>query len=274
MTAAPITRTIHSTGEQLAVVGLGTWQTFDVGPNEYGDRAALLEEFLARGGQVVDSSPMYGRAEAAVGAALDARGLGSGAFLATKVWTTGREAGRRQIEDSFRHLRTDRLDLLQVHNLVDLRTQLATLRELKGEGRVRYIGVTHYTSSGHDAIARVIETEAMDFVQINYSVSEREAENRVLPSAMDRGVAVIINRPFAEGALMQRLRSRPVPAWAAEIDCRTWAQLLLKFVIAHPAVTTVIPATANPQHLRDNIAAMYGSLPDAALRTRIIAAAR
>jgi diketogulonate reductase-like aldo/keto reductase len=225
------------------------------------------------GGTVVDSSPMYGRSEEVVGDLAAKLGLQSKLFLATKVWTSGKAAGVRQMEDSMRKLKSTRIDLMQVHNLVDVDTHLDTLAAWKREGRVRYVGVTHYTAGHHDAVARIIAERPVDFVQINYSVGEREAETRLLPLARERGVAVLANRPFAGGDLFRRLRSRPLPGWAAEIDCTSWAQVLLKFVVSHPAITCAIPATSQAAHLRDNMQAARGRLPDAALRTRIAAEA-
>jgi aryl-alcohol dehydrogenase-like predicted oxidoreductase len=272
---AILTRPIPSTGESVPVVGLGTWQTFDVGasPAERAPLEEVLAAFVELGGRVVDSSPMYGRSEQVVGDVAAKLGVQSRLFLATKVWTTGKTAGIRQMEDSMRKLRAARIDLMQVHNLVDVDTHLATLAEWKRAGRVRYVGITHYTAGGHDAVARLIAARPLDFVQINYSVGEREAERRLLPLAQERGTAVLANRPFAGGDLFARLRRRPLPAWAAEIDCDSWAQVLLKFVISHPAVTCAIPATSRAAHLRDNMKAAHGRLPDAALRARIAAEA-
>lgn len=274
--AAPIlTRRIPSSGETVAVIGLGTWQTFDVGPTP-AERTPLQEvlgTFVALGGKVVDSSPMYGRSEEVVGDLAAKLGLRSKLFVATKVWTSGKTSGIEQMEASMRKLRTGVIDLMQVHNLVDACTHLDTLREWKHEGRVRYLGVTHYTAGSHDDVARVIADQPLDFVQINYSVGEREAARRLLPLALERGVAVIANRPFAGGELFRRLRSRAVPAWAAEIECDSWPQLLLKFVVSHPAITCAIPATSKVAHLRDNMKAGYGRLPDEELRARIAAEA-
>ncbi len=273
--SAILTRPIPATGEALPLVGLGTWQTFDVGAGA-AERAAVEEvlgAFVEVGGTLVDSSPMYGRAEAVVGDAAAKLGAQSKLFLATKVWTTGKAAGIRQMEESFRRLRAARVDLMQVHNLVDADTHLATLAAWKREGRVRYVGVTHYTAGSHDAVARLIAARPVDFVQINYSVGEREAERRLLPLAAERGAAMIANRPFAGGDLFARLRRTPLPAWAAEIDCDSWAQVLLKWVVSHPAVTCAIPATSRVAHLRDNMKAAHGRLPDARLRDRIAAEA-
>jgi diketogulonate reductase-like aldo/keto reductase len=264
-------RAIPRAGESLPVMGLGTWQTFDVGKDEAA-RAPLrevLREFARLGGRVVDSSPMYGQSETVVGDLAAELGLHKELFLATKVWTSGREAGIRQMEQSFRRLRAQRLDLMQIHNLVDWRTHLDTLRRWKEKGRIRYIGVTHYTESAYDELARVLETEELDFVQLNYSIAEREAEGRLLPLAAERRVGVLVNRPFAEGALFRKVRGKPLPPWAAEAGCASWAQIFLKFIISHPAVTCAIPATSKLQHLIDNMQAGLGPPPDAATRERM-----
>ena len=270
-----LTRPIPATGEQLPVIGLGTWQTFDVGPSaaERAPLDAVLREFAALGGRLLDSSPMYGRSEEVAGDLMAAHGLREKLFVATKVWITGRAAGIEQMNASLQKLRARPIDLLQVHNLVDTATHLDTLRGWRRDGHVRYLGVTHYTASGAAAVAKLIEREAVDFIQINYSVGEREAEQRLLPLARERGVAVIANRPFAGGELLRSLRAKPLPAFAAELGCTSWAQLLLKFVIAHPAMTVAIPATSKVEHLRDNLAAGTGRLPDEPLRARIAAAA-
>jgi len=233
----------------------------------------VLITFADLGGRVIDSSPMYGRSEEVVGELSARHALRARQFIATKVWTTGRAAGIRQMEDSMRKLRAGAgIDLMQVHNLVDVETHLDTLREWKREGRVRYIGVTHYDAGSHAAVARVMAAHRLDFVQINYSVGEREAEQRLLPLARERGIAVIANRPFAGGDMFRRLKARALPSWAAEIGCTSWAQLMLKFVISHPAITCAIPGTGKPAHLADNLGAARGVMPDAALRTRIAAA--
>jgi aryl-alcohol dehydrogenase-like predicted oxidoreductase len=268
---AILTKPIPRTGESLPVIGLGTWQTFDVGPAESA-RAPLrqvLHEFVRLGGRVIDSSPMYGQSERVAGDLAAELTLHSQLFIATKVWTSGREAGIRQMEESFRRLRTKPIDLLQIHNLVDWRTHLTTLRGWKKEGRVRYIGVTHYTASAYDQLARVLESEELDFVQLNYSIAEREAEQRLLPLAGDRGVAVLVNRPFAQAQLFSKVRGKPLPPFAEEIGCATWAQFFLKFVVSHPAVTCAIPATSKVQHLADNMRAGMGHLPDAKIRQRM-----
>jgi aryl-alcohol dehydrogenase-like predicted oxidoreductase len=275
MDQQPVARPIPSSGELLPVIGLGTWQTFDVG-RDAASRAPLadvLRAFVELGGSFVDSSPMYGRAEEVVGELAGSLGVREKLFLATKVWTEGRKAGIRQMEDSMRKLGVRRLDLMQVHNLVDVEVHLATLASWKQEGRVRYVGITHYAASYHDAVARVLDKHPVDFVQINYSVVEREAERRLLPLARERGIAVVVNRPFAKGALLRRLLTRALPPWAADIACTSWPQLLLKFIVSHAAVTCVIPATASIAHLRDNMRAGAAPLPDESMRERIAKAA-
>lgn len=271
-------RTIPQTGESLPIIGLGTWQTFDV---DLDARARtrlgeVLTTFVDAGGRLVDSSPMYRRSERVVGELAASAGIHDRLFLATKVWTRGRAEGIRQMENSMRLLRTDRLDLMQVHNLVDARIHLDTLRGWKRDGRVRYIGVTHYTAAGAAEIARLIATEPVDFVQINYSAVERAAEEKLLPECRDRGIAVIANRPLGGegGGLLRALASRPLPALAAEAGCATWAQLLLTFVVSHPAVTCAIPATGDPGHLRDDLRAGDGPIIDEGLRERIATAVR
>ncbi len=265
-----LTRLIPSTQEPLPSIGLGTWQTFDVRSEAaYPPLRQTLETLHAGGGSVIDSSPMYGQSEAVVGeltAELQAR---EQFFYATKVWTTGREAGIRQMEESLRKLRRPHIDLLQIHNLVDWKTHLATLREWKAAGKVRYIGITHYTNTMHPELERVFSTEQIDFVQFNYSILDRHAEQRLLPAAAAHGVATLINRPFTAGNLLARVRGQALPPWAAEMGIQSWPQLLLKFILAHPAVTCVIPGTGNPAHLADNLRAGLGPLPDAATREKM-----
>lgn len=268
---APLARPIPSTGGTLPVIGMGTWQTFDVA-----DPAPLeevLKVFFELGGRLLDSSPMYGRSEQVAGRLIEKLGLGGKFFVATKVWTKGRAEGVKQMEASMAKLGARPIDLMQVHNLVDVATHLDTLRGWKKDGIVRHLGITHYSADHHEAVAKLVASETLDFVQINYSVGEREAENRLLPLAKDRGVAVIANRPFAGGELFGRLRGKPLPDWAKEIGCDSWAQLLLKFVVSHPAVTCAIPATSKVAHLRDNMKAGHGAMPDEATRRRIAAAA-
>jgi diketogulonate reductase-like aldo/keto reductase len=265
-------RTIPSSGESLPVVGLGTWQVFDVGttPAERRPLEEVLALFAKLGGRVVDSSPMYGRAEQVIGEIATKLDLHRSLFLATKVWTTGKQAGIESMERSLAKLQTKRIDLMQVHNLVDVRTHLATLRDWKQQGRARHLGITHYSSSAYDQVAKLLRSEKLDFVQINYSLLEREAEEQILPIAQDRGVAVIVNRPFGGGDLFARVREKPLPDWASEFDCHSWAQFLLKWIVAHPAVTCAIPATSNARHLEDNMHSGVGRLPDADMRRRMI----
>lgn len=265
-------RAIPSTGEKLPVIGLGSWQVFDVGPGDAERRPLedVMARFVGLGGRVVDSSPMYGRSEQVIGEIATKLRLHSSMFVATKVWTTGKEEGIASMERSLARLQTKKLDLMQVHNLVDARTHLATLRAWKEEGRLRYLGITHYNSSAYSEVIRLLRAEKVDFLQINYSLGEREAEHEILPLAQDRGVAVLINRPFGGGDLFSRVRQKPLPEWAAEFDCHSWAQFLLKWIVAHPAVTCAIPATGNVRHLEDNVQAGLGRLPDPKQRRRMV----
>lgn len=265
-------RAVPSSGESLPVIGLGTWQAFEVGSTD-AERQSLEEVlalFVKLGGRVVDSSPMYGRAEQVIGEIATKLDLHKSLFLATKVWTTGKQQGIDSMEKSLAKLQVERIDLMQVHNLVDARTQLATLRDWKQQGRARYLGITHYASSAYGEVTKLLRSEKLDFVQINYSLLEREAEKGILPLAQDRGVAVIVNRPFGGGDLFSRVRQKPLPDWATEFDCHSWAQFLLKWIIAHPAVTCAIPATSNARHLEDNMLASMGRLPDVKLRQRMV----
>jgi aryl-alcohol dehydrogenase-like predicted oxidoreductase len=267
-----LSRSIPSTGEAMPVIGLGTWPVFDVGADAAARQPLreVLRLLLEAGGRIIDTSPMYGRAEAVLGDLLAEEGAGSRPFLATKVWTNGSQRGLEQMRRSARLLRTATIDLLQIHNLVDWRTHLANLRRMKAEGAVRYIGVTHYTAAALPELARILTSEPdIDFVQCAYSLMARAAERELLPVAAARGVAVIVNRPFEQGALFHRLRRRPLPDWAREFDCAGWPQLFLKYVLAEPAVTCVIPATGNPDHLRDDLLAGCGRLPDARQRQQI-----
>jgi diketogulonate reductase-like aldo/keto reductase len=265
-------RAIPSDGEAMPVIGLGTWQVFDVDPGDPArPRLAEVLRMLAdAGGRMIDTSPMYGRAEAVTGDLVAEAELRPRVFLATKVWTSGREAGIAQMRRSAELLRSPVLDLIQIHNLLDWRTHLATLRRMKEDGGVRYIGITHYTTGSLSDLARILASEpGIDFVQCGYSLATRDAETRLLPVAAERGVAVIINQPFETGGMFRRVRGRPLPEWAAEFDCASWAQLFLKYVIVNPEVTCVIPATAKPEHMQDNLQAGFGRLPDAAQRERI-----
>lgn len=264
-------RKIPKSGEAIPAVGLGSWQTFDVGAAA-AERSALrevLKLFVEQGGRVVDSSPMYGESEDVIGDLAADLGVTAKLFLATKVWTSGRADGIRQMNESFRLLRTQRMDLMQVHNLVDWKTHLKTLREWKMQGKVRYLGITHYTESAYDDLARVMETEDIDFVQFNYNIIARAAEKRLLPLAHERRIAVLVNKPFEKAGLFDKVRGKDLPPWAKDIDCATWAQFFLKFILGHPAVTCVIPATSKPKHLLDNMQAGLGRLPDAATRERM-----
>ena len=259
-----LTRVISSTGEAVPVIGLGTWKVFDVGESTSVRKGpkAVLDEFVKLGGTLVDSSPMYGRAERVIGDLARELCATDRLFMATKVWTTGREKGIEGMRESMRRMGVSRMDLMQVHNLVDVDTHLATLAEWKAEGIVRYVGITHYTAGAHADVGRVLDRHAVDFLQINYSVVEREVERWLLPMCRERGIAVIANRPFATGELAQRLRGRPLPEIATALQCGSWAELLLKFVISHPAITCVIPATGSIEHLRQNMAAGNDPLPD------------
>jgi aryl-alcohol dehydrogenase-like predicted oxidoreductase len=271
-TAMPLRRPIPKTGEKITAVGLGTYQAFDIG-RDAAERAAakdVLRLFVEREGQVIDSSPMYGNAETAVGDLAAELGVRDKLFVATKVWTSGKQAGLVQMQESLRKLQVDRLDLMQVHNLLDAPNHLATLRDWKKAGKIRYLGVTHYHEGAYDALERVIKPGDIDFVQFNYSMAERDAEDRLLQVAADSATAVIINRPFAQASLFNRVKGKPLPDWASEFDCASWAQYFLKYILAQPAVTCVIPATRKPQHLIDNMGAGLGRLPEAALRKRMV----
>jgi diketogulonate reductase-like aldo/keto reductase len=270
--SAMLTRAVPSTGETLPVIGLGTWQAFDVDLSSDNRRQLgdVLSLFVKLGGRVIDTSPMYGRAEDVIGELTTALGIQDRIFLATKVWTRGKQNGIKSMERSMTLLRAKRIDLMQVHNLVDVQTQLATLREWKAQGRIRYLGVTHYEAGAFADVERIMRSEKLDFVQINYSLMEREAEERVLPLARERGIAVIVNRPFGGGDLFNRTRSKPLPDWAAEFDCHSWAQFLLKWIVTNPAVACAIPATNKPHHLEDNMEGGIGRLPDAKMRQRMV----
>ena len=268
----PIRRRIPSSGELVPAIGIGSWQTFDVAPDEVATVQPVLTRFLALGGRVIDSSPMYGRAEAAIGEMLAADPATPTPFLATKVWTEGKRAGEREMRRSLARLGVSTLDLMQVHNLVDWQTQLATMRAWKDAGTFRYLGVTHYQRAAFDELERIVRRERVDFVQLPYSVSDRSAERRLLPAAADAGVAVLVMQPFDSGALFDRVRGKPLPAVAAELACTSWAQLFLKWLLGHPAVTCPIPATAKLHHLEDNMGALHGPVPDEAQRAAIVAA--
>jgi len=270
--SAMLARAIPSSGEKLPVIGLGTWQAFDVdltsdNRRQLGD---VLSLFVKLGGRVIDTSPMYGRAEDVIGELTTTLGIQDKIFLATKVWTRGKENGINSMERSMALLRAKRIDLMQVHNLVDVQTQVATLREWKSQGRIRYLGITHYEAGAFADVEKIMRREKLDFVQINYSLMEREAEERLLPLAQERGLAVIVNRPFGGGDLFSRTRSKPLPDWAVEFDCHSWAQFFLKWIVTNPAVTCAIPATNKPRHLEDNMGGGIGRLPDAKMRQRMV----
>lgn len=273
-TAAPapvLERPIPATGERIPAIGMGTWLTFDVAPGADRDaRLAVLREFFAGGGALLDSSPMYGYAEAALGE-LVPKARPARVFNATKVWTPTRFLGVRQMEESFAHWGVRRFDLMQVHNMLDWETHLATLKEWKAAGRIRYLGITTSHGRRHDALEAAMKRERFDFVQFSYSFADRDAERRLLPLAQDRGAAVIVNRPFDGGGLFGAVKGKPLPGWARDIDCANWAQVFLKFVVSHPAVTCAIPATTSPAHMREDTGALQGRLPDAALRRRMAA---
>src|SRR5262245_36629473 len=307
---AMTTRPIPRTKEPIPTVGLGTWQAFDVDPSGRAAQVEVMRQFLAAGGRVIDSSPMYGRAEGIVGDVLADLGAIGTPFLATKVWTRGKREGIAEMERSRQRMcaervsrsetggRTSRgierseteggdpaglsggaggraprgIDLMQIHNLLDWQTHLPVLREMKQAGKIRYLGVTHYSHGELPQIERMMRSEALDFIQVPYNIADRAVEARVLPAAADTGTAVLVMRPFEEGALFRQVKGKPLPGWAADLDCTSWAQIFLKFIIGHPAVTCPIPATADPKHLADNIQAGFGRLPDAAQRRAMIAA--
>ena len=272
--AAPamITRPVPSSGEAVPVIGLGTSQVFDVGSGADSRQPLreVLRLMLDGGGKIIDTSPMYGRAEAVTGDLVADMEVRPRIFLATKVWTSGREAGTLQMHRSAELLKSPVIDLIQIHNLQDWRTHLATLRAMKAAGTIRYIGITHYTTGALAELARILRAEpGIDFVQCAYSLGTRDAETALFPIAAERGVAVIVNRPFEDGGMFRRVRGRNLPEWAAEFDCASWAQLFLKYIIAEPAVTCAIPATSNPAHMEDDLKAGSGRLPDAKQRQQI-----
>jgi aryl-alcohol dehydrogenase-like predicted oxidoreductase len=265
-------RPIPRSGELLPIVGVGTYQTFDVGddPAARAELKEVLRLLAQAGGGMIDSSPMYGSAEDVVGDLSAELGNRKSLFFATKVWTSGRDAGVRQMQASLRLMRTDVMDLMQVHNLLDVDTHLQTLRDWKSAGKIRYLGITHYHAGAYGQLERLIKTGAYDFVQFNYSMAEREAEARLLPACADSGTAVIVNRPFAQAGLFGKVRGKALPPWAADFDCTSWAQFFLKYLLGHPAVTCVIPGTRRVAHLTDNLQAGNGRLPDDATRRRMV----
>src|SRR5438876_4688310 len=268
--SGPLARRVPKTGEAIPAVGLGTWQVFDVASDakEKAQAQETLKVFVELGGRVIDSSPMYGSSESVTGELAAALGVKAKLFVATKVWTTGRQAGIRQMEESLRKLGVERLDLMQVHNLTDVQTHLAILGDWKRAGRIRYLGITHYHAGAHAELASLIARGDIDFVQVNYSLAEPEAERRLLPAAAASDTAVIVNRPFAAGSIFRRVRDKALPAWAQEIGCASWAQFFLKWILGHPAVTCAIPGTRNPKHVVDNLGAASEPLPDEATRRK------
>lgn len=265
------TKAIPKGGERLAVVGLGTSRTFDVPATSKNIQqlAEVLQLFFMRGGQLIDTSPMYGRAEAMLGKTLPRLAQPVPLFTATKVWTDGKEAGITQMQQSAQRIGVPNIDLMQIHNLRDWKTHLATLRQWKEEGRIRYIGITTSHGRSHGQLIEILKKEPFDFVQFTYNIGDRSVEQTLLPLADEHGIATLINRPFQRGDLFRRVKGKPLPPWAKEIDCHSFGQFFLKFVIAHPAVTCVIPATSKPKHMRDNMAAGYGRLPDSAMRRKM-----
>jgi diketogulonate reductase-like aldo/keto reductase len=271
-TSAPVTRAIPATGERLPVIGMGSWITFHVGANpaERAVRIEILRQFFAAGGSLIDSSPMYGLSEEVIGFCLQQLGQPDALFSATKVWTPGELLGISQMKHSQYLWGSDGFDLMQIHNLVAWETHIKTLLRWKAEGRIRYIGMTTSHGRRHDELERLLKNESFDFVQFSYNILDREAEKRLLSVAASRGVAVIINRPFRRGVLLDRLQDKPLPAWAGEFGCDNWPQFLLKFIVSHPDVTCVIPATSQVAHMRENMGANYGELPDRRTRGRMI----
>ena len=259
-----LTRKIPASGEDLPVVGLGTWQTFDAGSSE--SERKTLKEVLTfmkeKGGKVIDSSPMYGSSEKVVGDLTAEPGIQDYFFYATKVWTSSKEQGINQMNESFRKMKRDKMDLMQIHNLVEWKTHLKTLRDWKEQGKIRYLGITHYTESAYDNLEEIMKKEKPDFVQFNCSIDSREAERRLLPAAKDLGIAVLINRPYGGGNLFSRVNGKAIPEWAKEFDINSWGQFFLKFILSNEVVTCVIPGTSKPKHLVDNMMAGYGALPD------------
>jgi diketogulonate reductase-like aldo/keto reductase len=268
-----IMRTIPSTGESLPVVGIGTWETFDVDETlsaEINQLKEVLSTLNRKGGKVVDTSPMYGFSEKNVGRLSTDLGINQSLFLATKVWTTGKERGIEQMNNSLSLMKREKLDLMQIHNLVDWKTHIKTLREWKEKGKIRYIGITHYQPNAYPEMESIMNSEPLDFIQVNYNIAERKSAERLLPLAKEKEIAVIISQPFGVGKLFGRVKDKKLPTWASEFDCNSWAQFFLKYVASHPAVTCVIPGTGNPEHMLDNIQAAYGKLPDEKQRERMV----
>jgi len=265
-------RSIHSTGELLPAVGLGTWQTFDVSESadEREPLKGVLRALVSKGGTVVDSSPMYGRSEEVVGDLSTELKLNDRLFMATKVWTNGKDSGVRQMNESLTLLGREKIELMQIHNLTDWETHIKTLRAWKEQGKIKYIGLTHYTASAHDRLASILSREDVDFIQINYNIADRNAEKKLLPYALERRVSVVVNQPFESGSLFRQVKGKELPGWATEFDCNSWAQFFLKFILSQPAVTCVIPGTSKPGHMMDNMGAAFGKLPSEKQRQEMI----
>jgi diketogulonate reductase-like aldo/keto reductase len=268
-----LTRPIPSTGERLPVVGLGSWITFYVGddPVARDSCAEVVRAFFHDGGRLIDSSPMYGSSQEVIGYSLGKLGKPSQHFSADKVWISSGARGPAQIEESRRHWNIPRFDLLEVHNILSWEEHLPMLLAMKAAGRLRYVGVTTSEGRRHDEIERIMRSRPLDFVQVTYNVLDREVEDRILPLASERKIGVIVNRPFRRGELIRRLARSPLPNWAGEIDCANWPQLLLKFIVSHPAVVCAIPATTRVDHVRENLGAAYGRLPGEPMRRRLVA---
>ena len=268
----PVKKSIPSSGEKLSVIGLGTSRTFDVNSDEAAQSPLLevMRAFFDKGGQLIDSSPMYGRAEAVTGALLKEVDNKASLFSATKVWTYGKTEGIEQMERSMQRLGVERIDLMQIHNLRDWQVQIETLQEWKQQGRIRYIGITTSHGRYHDQLETILQNQPLDFVQFSYNISNRDAEQRLLPIAREQGIATLINRPYQRGDLFRKVKGQALPEWAAEIDCVSWGQFFLKFIASHPDVTCIIPATSKLKHMVDNMAAGYGRMPDESMRKRMI----
>lgn len=269
--ASQLLRAIPSSGETIPALGLGTARTFDIG-NQTRQRTKIkevLRMFLAKGGRLIDTSPMYGNAETIIGSLYAELEKKVTPFYATKVWTRGKAAGIKQMQTSFERMRTKQIDLMQIHNLVDWRTHLVTLREWKQQGLIRYIGITHYRNDAHEELASILRQERLDFLQCNYSIGNTHADKLLLPLAKERGVAVLVNEPFESGNLFRKVKGKTLPSWASDFECHSWAQYFLKYILAHPAVTCAIPATSKPKHLLDNMQAGIGKLPDEAMRNKM-----
>ena len=272
MNQSMLKRVIPSSGEEMPVIGLGTSRVFDIEPtkNELNIRKEILDIFYKNGGRLIDTSPMYGMSEEIIGITAKKYIEKNRFFLATKVWTEGRENGMRQIEESFQKMRTNKISLIQVHNLLDWKTQIKTLRSLKDEGRIDYIGITHYKSNAFNEMIKIMKTEKIDFAQFNYSLGEREAEKNILPFCKDNGIATLINRPFMRGRLFREAQEKKLPSWVSDYDIDSWGQLFLKYIISHDAVTNIIPATSKSKNMLDNTRAGMGKMLDAGAKKRML----